>query len=130
MSKWFIFLSLLTMSAFAAAAEPARSAEFTSAERTAITAFYQQQQADQQLYQQYHQSSKPSAPVQPLPERLLKKGAVLPAPYFAEAKLLPARLGTQLQNPANSLTLQIGATVIRVEPDNQTIIDWVHTNTQ
>ncbi|QGX38876.1 hypothetical protein [Permianibacter aggregans] len=130
MPKWFIFLSLLALSAVTAAAEPAKSAEFTSAERAAIAAYYQQQQADQQLYQQYHQGSKPAAPAQPLSEKLLKKGEVLPAPYFADAKLLPARLSEQLQNPANSLTLVIGATVIRVELNNQTIIDWVHTNTR
>ena len=128
MPKWFIFLSLLALSTVTAAAEPTKSAEFTVAERAAITAFFKQQQADQQLYQQYHQSSKPATPAQPLAEKLLKKGAVLPAPYFADAKLLPARLSEQLQNPANSLTLVIGATVIRVEPNNQTIIDWVHTN--
>lgn len=130
MPKWFIFLSLLALSAVTAAAEPASAAEFTAAERAAITAFFKQQQADQLLYQQYHQSSEAAAPAQPLSEKLLKKGAVLPAPYFADAKLLPARLSEQLQNPANSLTLVIGATVIRVEPDNQTIIDWVHTNTR
>lgn len=130
MHKPFFCFCLFLASAMVMAAEPAPPATFTATERAAISAFYKQKQADEQLYQQYHQSSKRPAPAQPLPEKLLKKGAVLPAPYFAEAKLLPARLAEQLQSPANSLTLQIGATVIRVEADSQKIIDWVQVPTR
>lgn len=111
---------------FATAAPVPAEAAFTAEEKQQIQQFFQQQTSEKELYDQYHPGSTPTPPPQRLPEKVLKKGAVLPVSYFSRAEFPPEALTRKLRKPADCLTLLIGATMIRVQANTQVIIDWIH----